>query len=348
MNYRMIRHVLGWLLLFEAAFLLVPLITAVVYWEPAFFDFLITIGICLVVGGLAVWKKPSSTTLYAKEGFVIVALSWVVISLFGCLPFLFSGAIPNFVDALFEMVSGFTTTGASILTEVESLPRSILMWRSFSHWVGGMGVLVFIMAFLPLSGGRNMHIMKAESPGPSVSKLVPRVKTTALILYSIYGILTLLQIVLLLCGGMPVFDAVNTAFATAGTGGFAVYNDSLASVTPYCQTVTAVFMIVFAVNFSSYYLLWRRKWREALFLEVRVFLSIVIVAVAVLSLFVWFSSDLPDIHTPWDAVRHALFTVGSIISTTGFSSTDYNLWPEICRFVVILLMLIGACAGSTG
>ncbi len=348
MNYRMIKNVLGWLLLFEAAFLLLPLITAVIFWEKAFFAFLITVGLCFAVGWLAVWQKPKNTALYAKEGFVIVALSWILLSLFGCLPFVISGAIPNFVDALFEMVSGFTTTGASILTEVESLPRSILIWRSFSHWVGGMGVLVFIMAFLPLSGGRNMHIMKAESPGPSVSKLVPRVKTTALILYSIYGILTLLQIILLLCGGMPVFDAINTAFATAGTGGFSVYNDSLASVPPYCQTVTAVFMIVFAVNFSAYYLLWRRKWREVLFLEVRVFLGIVIAAVAILSLSVWFSSTPADVHTPWDAVRHALFTVGSIISTTGFASTDYNLWPEVCRFVVILLMIIGACAGSTG
>lgn len=347
MNYRMIRHILGWLLLFEAAFLLVPLITAAVYWEPAFFDFLITMGICLAVGGLAVWKKPQNTALYAKEGFVIVALSWVVISLFGCLPFLLSGAIPSFVDALFEMVSGFTTTGASILTEVENLPKSVLMWRSFSHWVGGMGVLVFIMAFLPLSGGRNMHIMKAESPGPSVSKLVPRVKTTALILYSIYGSLTLLQFILLLCGRMSVFDALNTAFATAGTGGFAVYNDGFVSVTPYCQMVTAIFMIIFSVNFSSYYLLWRRKWREVLFLEVRVFLGIVIAAVAILSLAVWFSPNLPDIRTPWDAVRHALFTVGSVISTTGFASTDYNLWPEVCRFIIVLLMLIGGCAGST-
>ena len=200
MNYKMIKNVLGWILLFEAGFMLVPLITATFYWEKAFFSFLISIGICLAFGLLLAFKRPKDTTLYSKEGFLIVSLSWITLSIFGAIPFVISGAIPNFIDALFETVSGFTTTGASILKSVEELPRSILIWRSFTHWVGGMGVLVFVMAFLPLSGGNNMHIMKAESPGPSVSKLVPKVKTTALILYSIYFILTLLLFVILLFG----------------------------------------------------------------------------------------------------------------------------------------------------
>ena len=248
MNYKMIKNILGWILLFESLFMLVPLITAVVYWEKAFFSFLIPIIICLALGLILARKRPENTTLYSKEGFVIVSLSWIVLSLFGSLPFMISGSIPNFIDALFETVSGFTTTGASILADVESLPNSILIWRSFTHWVGGMGVLVFLMAFLPLSGGNNMHIMKAESTGPSVSKLVPRVKTTALILYSIYFALTTLLFVILLFGDMTVFEALNTAFATAGTGGFGFRNDSMASFSPFSQIVITVFMLSMPEN----------------------------------------------------------------------------------------------------
>ena len=216
MNYRMIKHILGWILLFEALFLLLPLTTAIILAEAEFLTFLLTIGICAVTGGLLILGKPKNTTLYSRDGVLIVALSWIVLSLFGALPFYMSGSIPSFLDSLFETVSGFTTTGASILSSVEDLPRSIMMWRSFTHWIGGMGVLVFIMAFLPLGGAYNMNIMKAESPGPSVSKLVPKVRTTALILYSIYIGLTLLQFVCLLFAKMSVFDAFNTAIATAG------------------------------------------------------------------------------------------------------------------------------------
>ena len=232
MNFRMIKYFLGWILVFETMFLLIPLVTAVIYGEHCFFAILLSMAVCLAAGGLLIWKKPKNTELYSREGFVIVSMSWIVLSLFGCLPFVFSGAIPSFTDALFETVSGFTTTGASILAEVEHLPKAMLIWRSFTHWVGGMGVLVFIMAFIPLSGGQNIHIMKAESPGPSVSKLVPRVKTTALILYSIYFVLTLIEFVLLLFGDMSVFDALNTALSTAGTGGFGIKNDSIASYSP--------------------------------------------------------------------------------------------------------------------
>ena len=231
MNYRVIKRVIGWLLLFEAVFFLVPTITAIVYKEEELMDFLLCILICGLLGGVCLIGKPRSSELYAKEGVVIVSLSWIVLSLFGCLPFWISGAIPSFVDALFETVSGFTTTGASILSgdQIEGLAKSLLMWRSFTHWVGGMGVLVFIIAFLPLSGAKNMHIMKAESPGPTVGKLVPKVRTTALILYGIYSVMTAIQFILLILGRMPVFDALTTTFGTAGTGGFTIKADSLAS-----------------------------------------------------------------------------------------------------------------------
>lgn len=343
MNYRMIKYILGWILIFEALFLLVPALTALVYGESVIISILISVLCCLAAGGLLIIRKPASTELYSKEGFVIVSLSWIVLSIFGALPFVLSGTIPRFIDALFETVSGFTTTGASILPEVESLPRSMLMWRSFTHWVGGMGVLVFVMAFIPLSGGQNIHIMKAESPGPSVSKLVPRVRTTALILYSIYFVLTFMEFLFLLFGGMSVFDSINTALATAGTGGFGIKNDSMGSYSPYLQIVVTVFMLLFSVNFTSYYLLISRKWREALSREVQVFALIVLVSIAVITVNVrgMFGSIS-------EAVRHVSFAVATIISTTGFSTTDFDLWPELSRTLLVLLMFIGACAGSTG
>ena len=284
MNYRMIKYITGWLLIFEALFMAVPAITALVYRESELWYFLMVMGGSLLVGGLMIFRKPLSTTLYAKEGFVIVALSWIVLSLVGALPFFISGSIPNYVDALFETVSGYTTTGASILTAVEPLPKSMLMWRSFTHWVGGMGVLVFIMAFVPLSGGHNLHIMKAESPGPSVSKLVPRMKTTALILYSIYLVMTFVEFVLLLFGGMNAFEALATAFGTAGTGGFGVRNDSIASYSPYIQIVVTVFMLLFSINFSCYYLILLGKLKEAFNAELRAFLLIVAAAIGIITI----------------------------------------------------------------
>ncbi len=343
MNYRMIRNILGWLLLFECGFMLVPAVTALVYREAQIWYFLATMLLCGGLGGLCVLKKPKNSTLYAREGFVIVSLSWLILSLFGALPFCISGCIPNYVDALFETVSGFTTTGASILSDVESLPKCMLMWRSFTHWVGGMGVLVFIMAFIPLSGGQNMHIMKAESPGPSVSKLVPRVKTTALILYSIYLALTLIQFILLLCGSMSPFEALTTAFGTAGTGGFGVRGDSMASYSPYIQWVVTVFMLLFSINFSCYYLLLLRRFKDAFNTELRRFVVIVGIVILVITLNVRGSFD-----TLGETLRHVSFTVASLISTTGFATVDFNLWPELSRTLLVLIMFIGACAGSTG
>lgn len=343
MNFGMIKNILGWILIFEGIFMTVPFITGIVYGEAALWSFLISTLVCLAFGGLLILRKPKNKVLYSREGYVIVSLSWIVLSLFGAIPIYISGAAPSFVDALFETVSGFTTTGASIMSDVEILPKAVLMWRSFTHWVGGMGVLVFIMAFVPLSGGQNMHIMKAESPGPSVSKLVPRVKTTALILYSIYFVLTLMEFVLLLCGGMTAFEALNIAFATAGTGGFGFRNDSLGGFSSFIQIVVTVFMFLFSINFNSYYLILRGKLKDAFNSEVRVFILIVAAAVAIITV------NVRDMFpSAADAVKHVSFTVASIISTTGFSTADFNLWPELSRTLLVLLMFIGACAGSTG
>ena len=343
MNYKMIRNILGWLLLFEAGFMLVPLVTGICYGESETVFFVITILLCASIGGLCVWNKPKDSVLYAREGFVIVSLSWIVLSLLGAIPFFISGVIPSYLDAVFETVSGFTTTGASILTEVESLPKCMLMWRSFTHWVGGMGVLVFIMAFMPLSGGQNMHIMKAESPGPSVSKLVPRVKTTALILYSIYLVMTLVMFVMLLCGKMSVFEALNVTFSTAGTGGFGIYNDSLSSFSPYVHVVTTVFMLLFSVNFTCYYFLLMGRLKDALSSEVSRFLIIVGAVTLTVSL------DIRGLFDTFgEALRHGALTVASIISTTGFATENFNNWPELSRTLLVMIMFVGACAGSTG
>ena len=345
MNYRMIKYTIGWLLLFETGFFLVPLITALCFLEKEAFSILISMAITLVFAALCLFKKPKSRKLYARDGFVIVALSWIVLSIFGALPFLISGAIPNFVDALFETASGFSTTGASILTEVESLPKCILMWRSFTHWVGGMGVLVFIMAFIPLGGGRNLYIMKAESPGPEVSKLVPKMKTTALILYVIYILVTLVQFILLLFGKISVFEALNTAFSTAGTGGFGIKNDSFASFSPYVQIIVTVFMLIFSINFSSYYLVYKGKLKDAFNLEVRVFLYIVFASITIICANLILTDTISDVG---DSIRHSAFSVASIISTTGFATENFDLWPTISKTILVALMFIGACAGSTG
>ena len=340
----MIKYTLGWLSLFEAAFFLLPMLTAVIYGEwKTLFAFFICALICLGIGGLCIIKKPEKTTIYAREGFVIVSLSWILLSILGALPFILCGATTSFVDALFETASGFTTTGSSIFREVESLPKAILMWRSFTHWIGGMGVLVFIMAFLPLGGGQNMHIMRAESPGPEVSKLVPKVKQTALILYSIYFALTVIQTVTLLISGMSFFEAINTAFATAGTGGFGIRNDSFASFSAVQQIIVTIFMLVFSINFNSYYLALRLKFKDAFNAEVRAFLLIVTAAIAIVTI---------NIHQSYgsvgEALRHAAFSVSSLISTTGFATENFDLWPALSKTVLVLVMFIGACAGSTG
>ncbi len=344
MNYSMLFYLLGWIFNFEAVFMLVPAVTAIVYGETEGFAFLITIGICLLIGLAITLKKPKKKTIYAREGFVIVAMSWIVLSIFGALPFIFSGTIPSLIDALFETVSGFTTTGATILSDVESLPKCFLMWRSFTHWVGGMGVLVFIMAFLPLSGAQNINLMKAESTGPSVSKLVPRVKTTALLLYTMYFGLTVLEFVFLICGGMPIFDSINTTFSTAGTGGFGIKNDSLAGYSDYIHIVVTVFMILFGINFNIYFLILSRRFRDVLRnTELKAYLGIIIVAVALITLNIGGTFESLS-----EAIKHISFTVASIITSTGFMTVDFNLWPELSKTILVLIMFIGACAGSTG
>ena len=340
----MIKYTLGWLAMFEAGFFALPMIVAICYGEwSALLAFLGSAAICLALGGLCIMKKPEKTTIYAREGFVIVSLSWILLSVLGAVPFMLTGTTTSFIDALFETASGFSTTGASIFPEVEILPHSILMWRSFTHWIGGMGVLVFIMAFLPLGGGQNMHIMRAESPGPEVSKLVPKVRSTAIILYSIYLALTIIQIIALLISGMSFFEALNSALATAGTGGFGIRNDSFASFSPAQQIIVTIFMLVFSINFNSYYLVLRLKFKDAFNAEVRAFLLIVVSAIAVVTL---------NIHESYgsvgEAMRHAAFSVSSLISTTGFSTENFDLWPSLSKTVLVLVMFIGACAGSTG
>ena len=332
--------------------MLVPTVTAVIYDEwSALYAILASIGACLLVGLVFLLPKTKSDAIYAKEGMVIVASSWIILSLFGALPFWFSREIPSYIDALFEAASGFSTTGATILTGEGfadgylAMSKSLLMWRSFTHWVGGMGVLVFIMAFLPLSGGKNMHIMRAESPGPSVGKLVPKVRTTAKILYTIYLGLTIAQLILLLAGGMSLFESLATAFGTAGTGGFSVKADGMAGYSSYLQIVVAVFMLIFSINFNSYYFLLRRKWKEILTAEVKVFLTIVVAAVTIITLNVYFSDTLTNF---WNALKHSLFSVATVVSTTGFATEDFNLWPGLSKTILVLLMFVGACAGSTG
>ena len=343
MNFKMIKNILGWILIFEAGFMLIPFITALIYTEDVFLSYLISIGICLLIGFLLIWKKPTDRTLYSRDGFVIVSLSWIILSIFGALPFFISREIPHYVDALFETVSGFTTTGASILSDVEALSHASLMWRSFTHWVGGMGVLVFIMAFVPLSGGNNMHIMKAESPGPSVSKLVPRIKTTAMILYLIYIVLTVIQIILLLCGGMNLFESLNAAFATAGTGGFSIKNDGFNGFSSYIQIVVTVFMLLFSINFASFYLILLGRFKEAFTTEIRVFLGIFVSAVTIITL-----NTRGFFGTIGEAIKHVSFTVSSLFSSTGFSTVNFDLWPTLSKLCLIFVMFVGACAGSTG
>lgn len=344
MNFRIIAYIVGWVCNFQAIFMVLPCITALVYQEHEFFAFLISMILCLITGIPLTARKPKNKVFYTKDGCVAVALSWLALCIFGSVPFVLSGSIPHPIDAFFETVSGFTTTGSSILTDVEVLPHCILMWRSFTHWIGGMGVLVFLLSLLPLAGGYHMNLMKAESPGPSVSKLVPKVQQTAKILYSIYIGMTFLQIVLLLIGNIPLFDTLCIAFGTAGTGGFGIRNDSMGSYSTYCQIVTTIFMILFGVNFSAYYLILTKKIRQALkFEEVRYYFGIIAAAVLVIGL-----NTMHLFQNLGVSIQQAAFQVGSIITTTGFSSADFNQWPALSKTILVLLMFVGACAGSTG
>lgn len=344
MNFGFIIYIIGWLLNFQGAFLLVPCIVAMSYGERSGFAFLISSVISIIIGMICTRKKPKNRSFYAKEGFIAVALGWIVFSISGALPFIISGEIPNVFNALFETISGYTTTGATILSDVESLSKCLLFWRSFTHWIGGMGVLVFMLSILPLAGGNNMHILRAESPGPSVGKLVPRLRSTATILYAIYAALTFIEFVLLLLGGMSLFDAVTTAFATAGTGGFGIKNSSMAEYSMYIQNVVGIFMVLFGVNFAIYFLLLIKKPKEALKSEeLKAYFGIILVSTVVIGF------NIKDSFSSiWVALQQAFFQVGSIITTTGFSTVDFNTWPALSKTIIVILMFIGGCAGSTG
>ncbi len=344
MNRSIIRYILGWILVVEGLFMLLPWIVSLVYRERCGFWFL-GIGLASFAAGFLITRKrPKSTLFSMREGCIATALSWMLISLVGCLPFFFSGQIPYFPDALFETVSGFTTTGASILLDVESLAKCMLFWRSFTHWIGGMGVLVFLMAVIRMNGGSNMNLMRAESTGPSVGKLVPKAINSARILYEIYIAMTLLLVVFLIAGHMTPYEAFCTAFSTAGTGGFGIKNSSLADYSAYIQWVVTVFMLAFGVNFNLYYLLLFRKWRQALHMEeVKVYLGIV--AVAVVAIMV----NIYDVAMTFgENLRIVTFQVATIITTTGFTTVDFDKWPEMSRLILMIIMFIGSCAGSTG
>lgn len=344
MNYRFVFYTLGMVLNIAGFCMLLPLLCALLYSEPYAPVFLISIAACFLFGIPLTVKRPKNRNMYAKEGFVIVASSWIVISLFGALPFMLSGFIPNFFDALFETVSGFTTTGASILTSVEPLPKCLLFWRSFTHWLGGMGVLVFLVAILPSSGGANFYLLQAESTGANVSKLVPKVKSTAKLLYTMYLGFTLAEIICLLLGGLPLFDSLTLTFGTVGTGGFGILDSSAGEYSSYVQWVITVFMILCGIDFSIYHMILLRKFKSLLHSEeARYYLGIIFTAIVVICVNSW-----ECFNGLWDAIRHAAFQVGSLITTTGFSTVDFNEWRDLSKTVLLILMFIGACAGSTG
>ena len=349
MNYKMMGRFIAQILMITGVFMLPALAISVYCGETAaVYAFLLTLGVfALVIGLLMLTCRGAASAFYAKEGLVCAGASWIVLSLLSCLPFYFSREIPSYMDALFEIVSGFTTTGASVLPAVEPLSKGILYWRSFSHWLGGMGVLVFLLAFTQSGGkgqGFTMHLLRAESPGPNVGKLVPKMRKTAAILYLLYICLTILNVVFLLVGKMPLLEAVCTAFGTAGTGGFGIKNDSIAGYSPYLQNVTTVFMALFGINFSCYYLLlignFRSVFKDE---ELRMYLGILLGATLLIA---W---NLRGFYpTLGETFRHAAFQVSSIMTTTGFATTDFGRWPAFSQSILLLLMVIGACAGSTG
>ena len=345
MNRKMVFYMLGQILKLEAALLSLPLLCSVIYSEKEVFSILITIAVALALGFiLTVFNKAKDKTVYAKEGFVIVALSWLVLSAIGALPFVISGAIPSYVDAFFETVSGFTTTGASILPNVESITsKGLLFWRSFTHWIGGMGVIVLIMAIVPTDSGRSIHIMRAEMPGPIVGKLVPKLKSTAKILYLIYIALTFLQVVLLCLGDMSLYESLIHAFGTAGTGGFGIKSDSIASYSPYIQWVITIFMLIFGVNFNLYYLILIRKFANVIKSEeLWTYIILVLASVGLVTYNIY-----PSYKNIGEAIRLSAFQVSSIITTTGYATADFNMWPSLAKAILFILMFIGACAGST-
>ena len=349
MNFKMIGRFLAQIIAIEGVFMLPALGISLYKGETgAAYGFLLSIAVIIFLAGLLfLICRKAGRFFGAREGLVCVSFSWLALSLLGCLPFWISGEIPRFVDALFEIVSGFTTTGSSILSNVEALSKGLLYWRSFSHWLGGMGVLVFLLAISSGSGkdkGFTMHLLRAESPGPDVGKLVPRMKQTAMILYIIYIALTIINVIFLLCGGMSLFESVCTAFGTAGTGGFGIKNDSIAGYSPYIQNVCTVFMFLFGINFSCYYLLLLRQFKSVLKdEELRLYFAIAAASVALIVL-----NIRPLYGSLGETVRHAAFQVSSVMTTTGFATTDFDLWPSFSKAILLMLMVVGACAGSTG
>jgi trk system potassium uptake protein TrkH len=340
----MVLYIVGTVIKIEAALMLIPLIISVIYKESCIAAILISMGIALASGfALTILSRPGSKVIYAKEGFVIVSLAWIALSLVGALPFYISREIPSFIDAFFETVSGFTTTGASILTNVEIMSKGLLMWRSFTHWVGGMGVLVFVMAIIPTVSDRSIHLLRAEAPGPVVGKIVPKMKQTARILYIIYVALTFIELILLYIGGMPLFDSVVHAVGTAGTGGFGIKADSLASYSPYIQWVITAFMLLFGVNFNLYYFAIIKKFKAAIKNE-ELLTYVCIVGVSIVLIAV---NIRPLYEGVAESIRHSAFQVAAVISTTGFATADFNLWPGMSKTILLLLMFVGGCAGST-
>ena len=336
MNYKIISYNIGRILLVEAALLVLPAIVSIIYSDGVLASYAVTIAALAITGLIATKKKPGNKSLYAKEGYIIVALTWILMSLFGALPFYLSGGIPNFIDAFFETVSGFTTTGSTILSNVEGLPKSLLFWRSFTHWIGGMGILVFVIAIMPKTENSSMHVMRAEVPGPTVGKLVSKLGASARILYGIYCGLSIIQVILLLIGGMPVFDSIVNTFATAGTGGFGILNNSIEGYNSlYSEMVIAVFMLLFGINFNLYYLFLMRQFKQAMKSEeLRCYLGIVAGAVIIISL-----SLITRNYSVGNAFRYAFFQVASIITTTGFSSVDFGTWPIIASSLFFFLCL---------
>lgn len=345
MNYKMVLRTVGRLLWAEAFFLIFPMLVSLYYKENLLHIYLIVIGLLLGIGALMNMVKPKKRTIYAREGFVIVSISWVLLSFFGALPFVISHEIPSIVDAFFETVSGFTTTGATILTDIEAMPKSLLFWRAFTHWIGGMGILMFVLAFLPQKDMQSMHIMRAEVPGPSVGKLVSKATITARILYIIYTVLTIAEIIALFCCKMPLFDSVTTAFATAGTGGFSVKNASIAAYNSLSvEMVCTLFMLLFGVNFNLFYLVIIKQFKRAFKSEeLWTYIGIVAVSIGIITM-----NIMPLAGSFGNALRQAGFQVAAIITTTGFVTADFNTWPILSQFILITLMFIGACSGSTG
>ena len=340
----MVFYLIGQMLKVEAALMALPLIVSLIYRESSYLAFLISIGIALGFGFLmTILSRPKTRVFYAKEGFVIVSLAWIAMSLIGAAPFVISGEIPSFIDAVFETISGFTTTGSSIVRNVEALSKGILFWRSFTHWIGGMGVLVFVLAIMPKFSDRSIHLIRAEMAGPIVGKLVPKAKDTAKILYLIYIAMTVIETIFLLFGGMSLFESAVHSFGTAGTGGFGIKADSIGGYSPYCQWVITIFMLLFGINFNLYYFLLLRNFRSVFKnLELWVYIGIVTVSTGIIT-----ANILSRFGGFFDALRHAAFQVSSVVTTTGYATADFDLWPSLSKGIIFILLFLGGCAGST-